>query len=172
MVQIRTSRSARYVQHLSNLRVRKALDIMHDYHRPRTIRKLFQRRLEALPQLATFSGIAKSGRNRFGELLRISDLPAASQIERRIRDDPIEPRSESLRRIEPVKRLMRAQETFLHRILRILVRHDNRACYHVRAPLVKTHETGKTPFVPIPGKTYELSFLIRNTCGWVRLLRG
>ena len=145
---------------------------MHDYHRPRTIRKLLQRRLEPLSQLATFSRIAKSGRNRFGELLRMPDLPAASKIERRVRDDSIEPRSESLRRIESVQRLMRAQEPFLHRILRVLVRHDYRACYYVRAPLVKTHETRKTPLVPIPGQTYELSFLIRNTCGWVRLLRG
>jgi hypothetical protein len=67
---------------------------------------------------------------------------------------------------------MRAQETLLHRIFRILVRHDDRACHYVRAPLMKTHEPGKTPLVPIPGKTYELSFLIRNTYGWVRLLRG
>jgi hypothetical protein len=145
---------------------------MHDYHGPRPIRKLLQRRLEPLSQLATFSRIAKSGRNRFGELLRMPDLPAASQIERRVRDDSIEPRSESLRRIEPVQRLMRAQKTFLHRILRILVRHHYRACHYVRAPLVKTHEAGKAPFVPVPGQTYELSFLIRNTYGWVRLLRG
>jgi hypothetical protein len=172
MVQIRASRSARYVQHLSNFRMREAFDIMHHNHGPRTIRKLLQCRLEPLPQLATFSGVAKSGRDRFRQLLRISDLPAASQIERRVRDDSIEPRSESLRRIEPVQRLMRAQKTFLHRILRILMRHDNRASYYVRAPLVETHETGKAPFVPIPGQTYELSFLIRNTWGWVRLLRG
>jgi hypothetical protein len=67
---------------------------------------------------------------------------------------------------------MRAQETFLHRIFRILVRHDDRACHYIRAPLMKTHEPGKAPFVPIPGQTYELSFLIRNTYGWVRLLKG
>lgn len=145
---------------------------MHHYHRPRTIRKLLQRRLEPLSQLATFSRIAKSGRNRIGELLCVPDLPAASQIERRVRDDSIQPRSESLRRIEPVERLVRAQETLLHRILRILVRHDYRARHYVRAPLVKTDESGKAPFVAIPGQTYELSFLIRNTYGWVRLLRG
>src|SRR5450759_3755158 len=102
MVQIRASRSTRYTQHLANLRVRKALDIMHDYHRPCAIRKLRQRRLEPLPQLAAFRGIAESGRNRLRDLLRTSHLPAASQIERRVRDDTIEPRAESLCRIEPV----------------------------------------------------------------------
>ena len=37
---------------------------------------------------------------------------------------------------------------------------------------MKTYEPGKASLVPIPGQTYELSFLIRNTYGWVRLLRG
>ncbi len=145
---------------------------MHDDYRPRTIRKLRQRRLEPLPQLAAYRRIAERSRNRFGDLLRISYLPAASQIERRVRDDSIEPRAKSLRRIEPVERLIRAQETLLHRIFRILVRHDDRACHDVRAPLMKTYEPCKTPFVPIPGQTYERSFLFRNTYGWVRLLRG
>jgi hypothetical protein len=172
MVQIRASRSTRYTQHLPNLRVRKALDVMQDYYRPRAIWKLRQRRLEPLSQLATFRWIAESGRNRVGDLLRISYLPAAGQIERRVGDDSIEPRAENLLRIEPLKRLMRAQESLLHRIFRVLVRHDDRACHYVRASLMKTYEPGKTPLVPLLGQTYELSLLIRNTYGCVQLLRG
>jgi hypothetical protein len=52
------------------------------------------------------------------------------------------------------------------------VRHDDRARHYVRAPLVKTYEPGETPLVSIPGQTYELPFLIRNTWGWIQLLRG
>jgi len=67
---------------------------------------------------------------------------------------------------------MRAQESLLHSVFRVLVRHDDRARHNVGAPLVKTHEPGESPLVPIPGQTYELPFLIRNTWGRVQLLRG
>jgi hypothetical protein len=67
---------------------------------------------------------------------------------------------------------MRAQESLLHRIFRVLVRHDDRACNYVRASLMKTYESGKTSLVPLLGQTYELSLLIRNTYGCVQLLRG
>ena len=145
---------------------------MQDYYSPRTIRKLRQRRIEPLSQLTAFRRIAESGRNRVGDLFRIPYLPAAGQIERRIGDDSIEPRAENLRRVEPVKRLIRAQESFLHRIFSVLVRQDDRACHYVRATLMKTYEPGKTPLVPSLGQTYELSLLIRNTYGCVQLLRG
>jgi hypothetical protein len=145
---------------------------MQDYYGPRAIRKLCQRRIEPLSQLTTFRRIAESGRNRVGDLLRISYLPAAGQIERRIGDDSIEPRAENLRRVEPVERLMRAQKSLLHGIFRVLVRQDDRACYYVRAPLMKTYKPRKTSLVPTLGQTYELSFLIRNTYGWGQPLRG
>ncbi len=152
--------------------MRKALDIMQDYYGPRAIRKLRQRRIEPLSQLTTLRRIPESGRNRVGDLLRISYLPAAGQIERRIGDDSIEPCAENLRRVEPVERLMRAQESFLHCIFRVLMRQDDRACHYVRATLMKTYEPSKTPLVPPLGQTYELSLLIRNTYGCVQLLRG
>ena len=145
---------------------------MKDYHRPRPIRKLRQRRLEPLSQLPAFRRITENRGNGFGDFLRISYLSPPGQIQCRIRDDSIEPCAESLCRVEAVERLIRAQKPFLHRILRILVRHDDRARHYVRAPLVKTYEPGETPLVSIPGQTYELPFLIRNTCGWIQLLRG
>jgi hypothetical protein len=37
---------------------------------------------------------------------------------------------------------------------------------------MKTYEPGEATFVPLSGETYELPFLIRNTYGGVRLLRG
>jgi hypothetical protein len=52
------------------------------------------------------------------------------------------------------------------------MRQDDRACHCVGPPLMQTHEPGKPPFVPLPGQTYELSLLIRNTCGCGQLLRA
>jgi hypothetical protein len=52
------------------------------------------------------------------------------------------------------------------------VRHYDRPRHYIRAPLMKTYEPGEAPFVPLPGETYELPFLIRNTYGGVRLLRA
>ncbi len=172
MVQIRSGGSARYTQHLADFRVRKALYIMQDDYRPCTIRELLQRRLEPLTQLSTLRWIAERGRNRFGDFLRISNLSPAGQIERRVRDDSIEPCAESLCRVEAVDRLIRPQESLLHRILRVLVRHHDRSGHYIRAPLMKTYEPGEAPFIPLPGETYELPFLIRNTYGGVGLLRG
>jgi hypothetical protein len=43
------------------------------------------------------------------------------------------------------------------------MRHDDRAGHYVCPPLVQPHETRETPLVPLPGQTYELSLLIRNT---------
>jgi hypothetical protein len=52
------------------------------------------------------------------------------------------------------------------------VSHHDRPRHNVRAPLMQTHQTGEPALVPLPGETYELPFLIRNTYGWVRLLGG
>jgi hypothetical protein len=172
MVQIRPSSSARYTQHLANLGVRKPLYIMHHYHRPRTGLKLRERRLESLLQLARFSRIAEPGRNQFGELLGRTNLLASGQIERRIRDYSIEPGGERLPRIKPVERLIRAQKPFLHRVLSILMRQDDRSRHYVRAALMQSHKTRKTPFVALSGQTYELSLFIRNTSWGGQSLKG
>ena len=165
MVKIRASRSARDAKHLADLGVSKALYIMQHNHRSRTIRKLGERGLKPFSQLPAFRRIAKSIRHGVGELLRVPYLSPPGQIERRVCNNPIEPGGEGLRWIEPVDCLIRAQEPLLHRILGILVRVDDRARHHIRPPLVETYETGETPLIPLPGETYELSLLIRNTCG-------
>lgn len=172
MVQIRASRSARDPQHLSNLCVRKALNIMHHYHRPRPRLKLRQGSLEPLFQLTALRRIVERGRNRFRELFGGTDLLAPSQIEGRIGDDPIEPRAERLSRVEPFEGLVRAQESVLNRVFSVLMRHDDRPRHYIRASLVQTHKAGKTPLVALSGQTYELSLLIRNTYGCSQLLTG
>jgi hypothetical protein len=52
------------------------------------------------------------------------------------------------------------------------MRHDDRTGHYVCPPLVQPHETRETPLVSLPGQTYELSLLIRNTYGYGQPLRG
>ena len=172
MVQIRAGSPAWYPQHLSNFRVRKALDIVEDDHRPRPIRKLRQRMLEPLAQLTALRRIAERSWNGFGQFLRVSDLASPRQIERCVSDDSIQPRSKCLFGIEPIQRLVRPQKSFLHRVFGILVRENDRSRHYVSAPLVQTHEAGETPLVPLLGQTNERSLLVRNTYGCVQVLAG
>jgi hypothetical protein len=145
---------------------------MQHYHRSRTGLELLQRGVESFPKLSTFSRITKRCRNGIRQLLGVTNLSAAGQVERRVGDDSIQPCPESLSRIEPVEGLVGAQKTILHCVFRVLVRHDDRARYYVRPSLVQTHETRKTPLVALPGQTYELPFLIRNTCRGGQSLKG
>jgi hypothetical protein len=163
VVQIRPGSTARYTQHLSNFRVGKALDIMEDYYRARTFRKLYQSGLKTLPQLAAFRRIPESRWNGFRELLRVPYLATAGEIERRVRDDSIQPRPKCLCWIEPIQGLVRAQEPLLHCVLGVLVRKNDRSGHDIGPSLVQAHETGETPLVSYLGQTYELSLLVRNT---------
>jgi len=145
---------------------------MQHYHRPRPRRKLSEGRVESFLQLPIFGGITERRRHRFRELLGGAHLLTPSKIERRIRDDSIEPGAECLGRVEPVEGLVRAQKSLLNCVLSVLVGHDDRSRHYVRAALVQSHEPGETPLVTLPGQTYELSLLIRNTEGYGQLLRG
>jgi hypothetical protein len=68
-----------------------------------------------------------------------------------------------LRRVEPVEGLVRPQKSFLHRVLGVLVGHDDRSRHYVRATLVQPHKPGETSLLALLGQAYELSLLIRNT---------
>ena len=140
---------------------------MQHYHRPRAVRKLRQRFLQPLSQLAVFGRIAKGTRNRIRQFLGGPHFSTPCQVECRVRHDPIEPRAETLARIESVERLIRAQETFLNRILGVLMRHYDRPGNEIRPSLMQMHEAGEAPFIPCLGQTNEPSLLIRNThrCG-------
>ena len=145
--------------------------MQHD-HRPRALRKLLQCVLEPLSQLASFRRITEGRRNGFGKFLRVSYLAPTGEIECRVGDDSIEPCSKRLRSIEPIQGLMRPQKSFLHGVFGILVGQNDRPRHYVGTALVQAHEAGEPPIVPLLGKTYELSLLVRNTCGCAQLLTG
>jgi len=109
---------------------------MENYHRPRTIGKLGERRFQSLPQLTAFCGIVEGARHCIRELLRVPHLAAASEVESCVGDDPIQPGPEGLRWIEAVQRLMCAQKSVLHRVFGIFVRQHDRTCYRVRPSLM------------------------------------
>ena len=171
-MQIRPCGTTRYPQQFPNLRVREAFNIMQHYHRAGSFRKLRQRLLQPPPQLRALGWVAKGRRHCIRQLLCAPYLLSTRQIERRICDDPIQPCPERLLRIEPVQSLIRPQETFLHRVFRVLVRQDDRARHYVRFPFVQPHEAREPPLVAVPGATNELTLLIRNTWGCGQLLRG
>jgi hypothetical protein len=58
---------------------------------------------------------------------------------------------------------VRAQKSFLNRVLGVLMGQDDRSRHYIRTALVQSYEPGETPLVTLPGQTYELSLLIRNT---------
>lgn len=126
--------------------------------------------LQPLPQLAHFRRIAKWRRHRVRQFFRVPDFAATSKIQCRVGDDAIQPGSKCLLRIESIQRLMRPQETFLHRILGIFVRQNDGACYRVRPPLMQPNQSGKPPIVTCLGKANELFLFIRNTGAGVGLL--
>lgn len=141
----------------------KALDVVEHDNRTRSIRKRRQRRPQPLAQLATLRRITERGRNEIRQLLRVPDLPPPCQVQGRIGYDPVQPGTESLRGIEPVKCLIRAQKPILNRILGVLMCQHNRPRNRIRTTLVQTHEAGKTPLISLFGETDELSLLVRNT---------
>ena len=170
MVQIRASGPARDTQHLADLGVRKALDIMQDDYGARAIGQLGERSLQPLPQLAPFCRITKRRRHGVRQFFRVPDFAATSEIQCRVGDDAIQPGSKCLARIESIQGLMRTQKTFLHRILGIFVRQNDGACYCVRPPLMQPNQSGETTIVTCLGKANELLLFIRNTGAGVGLL--
>jgi hypothetical protein len=163
MVQIRASSSARYSQHLANLRVRKPFNIVQHYHCPRPRLQLRECSFETLPQFGAFRWIAERSRNGFRERFSVPYFLAPGEIQRRVGDDPIEPRTERLSRVEPIESLVCTQKGFLNRVLCVLMGHDDRSGHDICPALMKPHEASKTSFVALSGQTYKLSFLIGNT---------
>ena len=55
----------------------------------------------------------------------------------------MKPRPERLLRSKPVQRAVGMKKPFLHRVLRILVRHDDRPRDRVGSPLIRPHQQTK-----------------------------
>lgn len=142
-MQIRTYSSLGDAENLADLRVLEAFHIMQHDHRPLPLRQRIQRRCQACPQLISFGRIPKWRSHRLRQLIRIANLSSARNVQRRIRDDPVQPRAKRLIRQKPIEGAVRVQKRILHGILRILMICDYCARHSIRPPFVHPHEFGK-----------------------------
>ena len=97
-MQIGPCRSFRYREHFPDLRVPKPFDIVQHDHRPLTLRQPLESRAEAASQLIRFRRIVERQRHRLRQRSGRPHLSAPLQIERRIGDDAMQPRTERLAR--------------------------------------------------------------------------
>ena len=163
MMEVGSCRPARNPEHLSDLHVGKAFDVVQDNHRPCTLRKLSQRFCQSRPQLCILRRIPERSTKSVAELFSGPDLPATCYVESGVGDDAIEPRRESLRRVEPFDGLPRSNKPILHRVFGIFVDGDYGACNEVGASLMQTHKPREGSLVACACRFSQRAFLIRDT---------
>ena len=162
-MQVGPGGSAWNSKHLADLDVSESFDVVKHDHRPCSIRKLCERVGKTALELRILRGIPKRRLKGITQLLGRPDFSAADDIQRSVRDDAVEPRSKSLRWIEPFKRSPGPDEAFLYCIFRILVNSHDRPCNEVRPPLVHTHQTREGSVVACAGRFGQRAFLIWDT---------
>lgn len=172
MVQIRSCRSARNAEHLADFAVRKSLDIVQYDYSPCSFRQHRKCFSQAPPQFLAFGRVPKWRLQRIRNFFRRTNFPAPRQIERRIRDDSIQPGTEGLIRPEAIQRHERASERFLNDIFRILVHRHDCPGNCIRPPLVHAHETGESTVVTGAGCKNQLALLTRNTRRIAQVLKS
>ena len=109
---------------------------MQHYYGAGTLWKLRQRLSQTCPQFRIFCRVPERGLKSVAQLVGRPHLSAPGDIERGIGHDPVKPGAEPLICIEPFERLISANETFLDRVLSVLVDCYDRSGNQVRAPLV------------------------------------
>ena len=104
------------------------------------------------------------------KLFGAAHLPASRQIERGIRNDPVEPGTKCLTGIEPIERLIRANESILYRVLSVFMDGDDSPSHEVRASLVQAHQAREGVMIASAGSFSQRAFLMGNTCRIVQSL--
>ena len=140
MVKIGPSGPFGNTERASDLAMSEAFHVVQDDHRALPVGEVRERLLEPLAQLPRLRGIAEGDRDVLRQFVGVADLPAAHEIERRIRHDPVQPRPEWLVGAKPVERSVRVEETLLHRIFSVFVREHDGADDTVRTALVQPDE--------------------------------
>ena len=87
------------------------------------------------------------------QLIGRPHLPSTRQIQRRVGDNPVQPRPERLLQVESVQRFVRANKRFLNRILRILVDRYYRTRHGVCTLRMQPNQQSKRVLVaPLGGR--------------------
>ena len=121
MVQIGSCGSFRHSEHGADLGVPIALDVVKDEYRALPRRQLGKCFAQSRLQLRALRRIAKGQCCVRGNFLCDTNFPPAHQVERGVRDDPREPRTERIRGVEAAERAVRMKERILERVFSILV---------------------------------------------------
>jgi hypothetical protein len=101
-------------------------------------------------------------RHRLRQFVRIANLAAARDVERRVRYDSMKPRAKRLIRQEPVKGAVRVQKCLLHCVFRVLVIHDDRTRHRVCTTFMRAHEFGKRFAFPSLRREHQRAFVGRT----------
>jgi len=99
----------------------EAFDVMEENDRPLSRRQSPERGAQPCSQVSGLPRIAKLRRQTLGQLVRVSDLPPARNVEGRIGYYTVQPRPKRLVWSETVQRTIGVQKSLLHRIFGILV---------------------------------------------------
>lgn len=171
-MQIRSSGSTGNPQHFSDLDVCKPFYVVQHYYRTGTLWKLRQRLCQSCPQFRIFRGVPERRLKSIAELICRPHLSASGYVERGIGHNSIQPGSKPLICIEPLERLISANETFLYSVLRVLVNRHDGSGDQVRAPLVQTHQAREGGVIAGAGLFSQRAFLIWDTHRPGQALRG
>ena len=163
--------SARDSEQLTDLRMRETFDVVHHDHRSRPLRQFRESFGKPFLQLRVFSGVSEGRLQSVGQLLRASHFAPPGYVQRGIRDNAVEPWTETLRRVESPNRLVRSNESFLDRVLRVLVNRYDRPGDEIRALLVQTHQTREGVVIACAGRCGQRAFLVWST-HWPPIMLG
>src|SRR5690349_8911088 len=89
-------------KHLADLDVSEPFDVVKHDHRSRSFGKLRKRVSQTALELRILRGIPEGRFKGVTQLLGRPDFSAADYVQRSVRYDAVEPRSKSLRGVEPV----------------------------------------------------------------------
>ncbi len=160
MVQVGPGRSLGNPEHGANLGMLVPLNIVQHEHRPLPVLQLQQRTPKTILKLIRFSRITKRTRVSIDQFVGVTHLAPPSEVQRGIADDPVEPRPERLIGAEPTQRPMGMQESFLHGILGVFMRKQNRPRNGIGALLVAAHKLRKGTRVAFLRRQHILTLLL------------
>ncbi len=166
MVQVRSCRSFGNSEEGADLCVLISLDVVQHDDRPLPFAERMQCARQARTQLTRFCWIPMWRRQGLRQFVRVANFAPTGDIQRRIRHDAMQPRTERLLRAKPLEGAKCMQKSFLHRILGIIVRQHDGTGNSIRAALMTLHQTGECCVIPCLCREHQLPLLERLGRHW------
>lgn len=105
--------------------MREAFYVVQHKHRPHPLRQLGHRLSQPSSQLVSLGRIPKAPGERLVQFISRAYLSAPREVQRRVRDDPVQPRSESLLKVEAIESLICPHERLLYCVLSVFMHSDD-----------------------------------------------